>query len=374
MPLVDRLKKYREIEQIRGRPVITYVTGSRLNAAAQMGVDALPQIIDQILLLPNDAVAADLLIVSNGGDATVAWRIMSLLRERVKKVGVLVPQAAFSAATLLALGADEIVMHSCANLGPVDPQITALKPGTKEVVQFGSEDLTEFLRFIKENVGLSDQEHLKSAFELFCKESGAVPIGIAARAAQLSLSMGEKLLRMHMKDAEGQKAKVIAETLKTKFFTHGYPLGRKEAKEIGLKVVEPDNNLERLIWEVWLDLEDEMKCRTPFNAMEEVAKSPIAAHLFAAVPQVSIPSGLPPEVLQQVIQQVIQQVLQQTSVINLPPVEYELCRAIIESMKLASSYISRGKIFARREVDLKISLNILALFEGWQKRDLPNSN
>ena len=367
MALADRLKHYREIEKIRGRPVITYVTGNRMNASAQMGVDALPEIIDQILLLPKDAVAADLLIVSNGGDPTVAWRIMSLLRERVKTVGALVPQAAFSAATLLALGADEIVMHSCANLGPVDPQITSQRPGTKEVVQFGSEDLTEFLRFVKDNVGLSDQDHLKSAFELFSKESGAVPIGIAARASQLSLSMGEKLLRMHMKDGEGQKAKVIAETLKTKFFTHGYPLGRKEAKEIGLKVVEPEVELERLIWEVWLDLETEMKCRTPFNPMEEVEKSPNSTHLFSAIPQVNIPAGLPPDVMQQVVQQVLQQI----QIINLAPVDYELCAAIVESLRHASVFVSKGKLLARREVDLKISLNNIALFQGWQKRELP---
>ena len=331
-----------------------------------MGQDALPGILDQILLLPKDKDAADLLIVSNGGDPTVAWRIMSLLRERVKTVGALIPQAAFSAATLLALGADEIIMHPCGNLGPVDPQITAPKAGGG-VIQFGSEDLTGFLQFVRDKVGLSDQEHLKSAFELFCKEAGAVPIGVATRASQLSLSMGEKLLRMHMKDAEGQKAKAIAETLNTKFFTHGYPVGRNEAKEIGLKVIEPDTNLERLIWEVWLDLEAEMRCRDIFNWMEEVAKSPTGAQLFAEIPQVTIPSGLPPELMQQIAQQVLQQIL----LVRLPPVEYEWRHAIIESARRASVFITKGKVFARREVDLKISLNNVVLSQGWRVQDLP---
>jgi hypothetical protein len=336
-----------------------------------MGQDALPEIIEQILLLPKNETAADLLVVSNGGDSTVAWRIMSLLRERVKTVGALIPQAAFSAATLLALGADEIVMHPCGNLGPVDPQITAPRPGSKELIQFGSEDLAEFLRFVRDNVGLSDQEHLKSAFELFCKESGAVPIGVAARASQLSLSMGEKLLRMHMKDAEGQKAKAITETLKTKFFTHGYPVGRKEAKELGLKVIEPEENLARLIWEVWLDLEAEMKCRHPFNAMEEVSKSAVGQQLFADIPQITIPSGIPQELMQQVMQQVLQQILQKISVVNLPPVEYEWRHAIIESARRASAFITNGKIFARREADLKISYNCVVLSQGWRLQESP---
>jgi hypothetical protein len=45
----------------------------------------------------------DLLVVSLGGDPTVAWRIMTLLRDRVKKVGVLVPQAALRCRSLVFL-------------------------------------------------------------------------------------------------------------------------------------------------------------------------------------------------------------------------------------------------------------------------------
>src|SRR3989442_6938666 len=44
-----------------------------------------------------------------------------------------------------------------------------------------------------------------------------------------------------------------------------------------------DTNLERLIWEVWLDLEAETRCRDIFNWMEEVAKSPTGAQLFENV-------------------------------------------------------------------------------------------
>jgi ClpP class serine protease len=68
-------------------------------------------------------------VVSNGGDPIVAWRAITLLRERVEQIGVLVPQAAYSAATLLAMGADEIVMHPNGNLGPVDPQILVKRSG-----------------------------------------------------------------------------------------------------------------------------------------------------------------------------------------------------------------------------------------------------
>src|SRR5947199_6073095 len=94
MGLSERIPTYRKIESIRRCPLITYVTGTRQNAQGAMAADALPELIDQILLLPADAKKIELLIVSNGGDPTVAWRIMCLLRERVENVGVFIPQSA----------------------------------------------------------------------------------------------------------------------------------------------------------------------------------------------------------------------------------------------------------------------------------------
>jgi len=373
MGLADRIELYRQIEKLRGHPLISYVTSSRMNAQGVMAPDTFPEISDQILLLPSDCDKVDLLLVSHGGDPAVAWRIMSLLRDQVSEVSVLIPQAAYSAATLLALGADEIIMHACGNLGPVDPQITVQRPRPggqgNELIHFGSEDLAGFLNFIKETVGLSDQEHVKSAFQLFCQEAGAIPIAISTRAAQLSVSMGEKLLRMHMKDdTGGQKARAIAETLNKKFFHHGYPVGRKEAKEIGLKVVEPEPALEGLMWTTWRSLELEMKCREPFNYMSEIERNPaLADQLFAAIPQAIIPHGLPPALMQQAVQAILQQI----STIQLPGIDYEKIQALMESPRAASAYVTRGKLFARREHDLKISINDIVLFSGWRETQLP---
>jgi ClpP class serine protease len=53
----------------------------------------------------------------------VPWRLISLFREYAAKVAVLLPYRAYSAATLLALGADEIVMHPFAEMGPIDPTV-----------------------------------------------------------------------------------------------------------------------------------------------------------------------------------------------------------------------------------------------------------
>ena len=108
MTFSDRLELFKQLENLRERPLIVYVTSARRGAEGKMAKDAVPELLDQLQTLEASTKALDLLLVSDGGDPTVAWSIASLIRERVKEFAVLVPQAAYSAATLIALGADEI--------------------------------------------------------------------------------------------------------------------------------------------------------------------------------------------------------------------------------------------------------------------------
>jgi len=70
----------------------------------------------------------DLILSSPGGSADAAESIMSYLRSRFDHIRVIVPVAAMSAATMMALAADEIVMGSHSQLGPIDPQFTISTP------------------------------------------------------------------------------------------------------------------------------------------------------------------------------------------------------------------------------------------------------
>ena len=66
------------------------------------------------------------------------------------------PFHAFSAATLMAAGCDEIFLHPWATLGPVDPQlIVNNKDGTQ---QFAYEDVSAYTNFLKEETGITEQK------------------------------------------------------------------------------------------------------------------------------------------------------------------------------------------------------------------------
>jgi hypothetical protein len=367
MAFADRRTLYGEIEHARNRPLIVYVTSSKENASTQIGLDVIPQFTKQLARIPRDATEIDILIVSNGGDPTVSWRIVSLLRERFQRVAALLPFAAFSAATLIALGADEIIMHPFANLGPVDPQLTYRRkvPGqagqqeTVEVVQFGSEDVRHFMDYVREEVGISDQEQLERAFELLCKEVGSIPIGVARRGSQLALSMGEQLLSLHMEDSS--KAKAIAETLNRSFYHHGYPLGRKEVEKIGLPLTEPDAALENLLWRVWEDIETEMGCNTPFDPLQIVLSDPTTASLLGPIQQIQLPINLPP----QLAQQAYNNVLQQINVVQVNPVDFTMLGATLESPRCRSEFQTSVRISAVRLPDMNFQVGVVKLNQGW---------
>lgn len=88
--------------------------------------------------------------------------------------------------------------------------------------------------------------------------------------------MGQKLLATHMNDEN--KTKVISETLNTKFYHHGYPLARTEAKDIGLAIAEPNEKIENLMWNIYEDFMEELQFNNIFNPesmiMEKISNKP----------------------------------------------------------------------------------------------------
>lgn len=89
----------------------------------------------------------DLIIQSSGGDIHAAYNMMSLLRGRMVegagKLTACVSSRAQSAATLLCLGADEILLGELGSLGPLDAQIR------KGVTEVGTPNYVSALHLLK---------------------------------------------------------------------------------------------------------------------------------------------------------------------------------------------------------------------------------
>ncbi len=366
MARAERAELYQQIEGHRKRPLIAYVTSKRAGIRAAMATDALPYIIEQIDALPKGCKEVDFLIASYGGDPMVAWRILSLIRQRLGvggKVAVLIPQSAYSAATLVALGADKIVIHPHGHLGPVDMQITTWSDsGTPR--SFSTEDISAFLDFVRDNLHITDQKHVRSLFERICEEVGALGIGFTARSSKLAVDLGERLLSMHMKDDESRtKVRAIVENMSRNFRTHAYPVSRMEAEDLGLPVDKRDEVLEDLMWRVWLEIEQTLQERSPFDPIFELMKSPEAPKLLAPVPQLKVPVNVAATLS---YSSGLDDVAKHAGT-EIAAVDFQYASALVESARGGYAQLTNGKILASRNPTLTIGYNVITTSRTWDK-------
>ena len=250
----------------------------------RMGLDAVPKIYELLAALPKekdgDPLPIDLFIHSNGGDGTVPWRMVTLIREYTKEFRVIVPHRAFSAATLTALGADEIAMHPMGMLGPTDANVTSpfnppnpLNP--KQLQGINVEDVTAYLSLVKEDAGIQHEDELVQAFNKLVEKVHPLALGTVKRTLSQSRMMARKLLSLHMDAAtEAHKIDEIVDNLTSKLFFHGHPINRIEAKEeIGLSNVKHLNAREEdIVWKLYLEFEKEMKLDQAFNLVTDFGK------------------------------------------------------------------------------------------------------
>jgi hypothetical protein len=277
MGISERRTLIEKIETERKSLVVTYITSTRPGMEVEMAMDCIRKIYDHIRD-NRDRKSIDLYLMSNGGDGTVPWRLVTLIREFTDKFSVIIPYRAFSAATLTALGADEIVMHPMGTLGPTDPTVgNAFNPKDEQGRPLGIsvEDVTAYLALIKEDVGIHHEDELVLAFNHLADKVHPLALGNVKRSLSQSRMMATKLLEQRSSIIKDQKVEEIVDNLTSKLYYHGHPINRKEAKnQIGLtNVKEPDSNLEKMIWDLYLDYESDMLLNEPLVPDPEFVSS-----------------------------------------------------------------------------------------------------
>ena len=161
-----RIQLISQIEERRQSYLICYIVGDRQPISGQISDDAVRPMYEHLRNMATPLAQRrnriDLFLYSRGGNVGVPWRIISMLREFCDELGVLIPYKAYSAATMIALGGDSIVMGPKAELGPIDPTLIPQNQlgGQSAPQQIGVEDVSSYVAFMKERAGLTDQAAL----------------------------------------------------------------------------------------------------------------------------------------------------------------------------------------------------------------------
>jgi hypothetical protein len=259
---VIRRKYLEKLTAHTGRPVIVYASGWLEGrpipdpSVVSVSTRDMMGFMEAVHGLPSPG-PLDLILHSPGGDADAAQAIMSYLRDQgFDPIRAIVPISAMSAATMMALSCNEILMGRHSQLGPIDPQFTLQTPDGPR--------------------GAPAQAILDQ-FDMAKTECGSTPQALAAWLPILR-SYGPGLLSQCL-TAQDDAEKLVAASMAQHMFSdlppadaanaakaiaawfndhkqhrsHGRPLRYDEVAQKGVRVtlLEADNTLQDKVLSAW---------------------------------------------------------------------------------------------------------------------------
>lgn len=263
----ERLDLIKKIEQKRGSKVVTYVLTDRPGYNVLIGSDTPRIFYDHLDGASKKIPKLDVFVYSIGGDTSAPWRIISLFREFAEEVNILVPFRAYSAATLLAIGCDSIVMGKKGELGPIDPTVNSEFNPVDPIVQnrtlaINVEDVTSYIELLKK-FGINDQKQIGESFTKLTQAVNPVALGYINRHYSFIRMVATKLLKSHKNPFKEEKIEKIVKELIEEIYFHGHGIARDEAKCMGLNIINPEADLEELMWKLFLEYEEDLELNEP---------------------------------------------------------------------------------------------------------------
>lgn len=265
------------LERARGSKVIVYMTGDRKPEqffSTQVASDVLPYF--KILLKDLDHVKKiTLALYTNGGHLETPWPLVNLIREHCDQFEVVVLSKALSAGTMIALGADKIVLTRYAHLSPIDPAAN-IQDGNNQMKHLEIEDIIGYIDFVKEKMGITEQTALADIMKDLTKEIAPTVLGSTNRTHSLVRRLAKNLLSRHVKPVPERQCREIIEHLTQKLFSHRHLISRQEAKDIGFEniVESPDSDTEKIIEKLADEYVKYMEIENDFNPQEIIGKEP----------------------------------------------------------------------------------------------------
>ncbi len=237
-PDVVRREKLVKLSNITGRPLVVYaVEMFNLQKVVAAGGEQSISIVLSDVSGFTEALRAineneiDVILHSPGGSPEATESIVSMLRRRFESIRFIVPLVAKSAATMMAMAGDEIILGDNAELGPTDPQmvINGKASPAHAILQQFKEAKTE----------LSKSNSSLPAWLPILEQYGPSLVAQCNDAINLSRTLVKEWLKEYMLTGtrrKGQKASNIARYLASNHLSHGRAITVEELQAKGVKI------------------------------------------------------------------------------------------------------------------------------------------
>jgi hypothetical protein len=268
MPRNERSALIQKIETARKSRVLCYVCGDRPGAVAQVSDDAVRAMYDLVRRIGH-VPRLDLYLYSRGGAMEVPWRLVCMLRENCDHLGILVPFRAYSAATLIALGCDEILMGAKGELGAIDPAIVTVSRdgGTPVQEDVRVEDVMSYIEFLRDKAAIKDDETIGKHTHTLAEKLGPWVLGSVYRTHKHIRTVALKMLETHKKPMASEEMTTLVAALAEETRSHGHAISRTEAEKLKLPISRPEKAIEDCMWSLLEEYETASLMREPLDPL-----------------------------------------------------------------------------------------------------------
>jgi hypothetical protein len=175
----------------------------------------------------------DIILESPGGSPDEAYKIIRAFRNNFKTVNIVVPLWAKSAATLLSLGASEIIMDEEAEFGPIDVQVPKQKDDSPYVgyesalndevslrliednslsmyqKMFVANYMNEYISVNKEELSSQLLHYVSSFYKPLLEQIDPYKLGEKKRKSEITVKYAKRLLMVYQNKSYAETEKFV---------------------------------------------------------------------------------------------------------------------------------------------------------------------
>ncbi len=228
---LDELKEQLRIlsEKRKGTAMLFYTSGNIDYYKAQSFL--------RILRKEPSIENLDLMLESGGGEITMAVKIVNICKNYCNKFTVIVPFYAKSAATMIALSADDLILGKAGELGPIDPQV---KHPTSDTF-FPASSIKNALEFIESSTDPTIKMTMAERLD---------PFLIGAYNKTIEEAKQYLMEVPNIKNSENKQE--IIETFTHKYADHGFPITQEICRSLNFDFSFEfnDDEIEEMVYDI----------------------------------------------------------------------------------------------------------------------------
>jgi hypothetical protein len=285
------------LAQHTGRPLIVYMVDfldpGRIKAPS-LAIDHSDKMGFMEAIRRIDGPAVDVLLESPGGSAEATEAIVRLLRQKFEDVRFIVPNVAKSAATMMAMSGNTLVLDAPSEFGPIDPQFIFRRDGGA-IASPANAILAQF-EWAKEEIK-KNPDDLSVWIPILNQYGPSLLVECEAAQALSTRLVGEWLQAYMFKgqpDAR-KKARKIALYLADydQHLSHNRPIGMKELTDRGVKILDlrGDSALHERVWAAYYAVHATFLGTRAYKIFENHLGDCLVR--MAVILQMQLPLGIP---------------------------------------------------------------------------------